>query len=106
MLAGVVMVLGMADYYRVDRFILHPERFSTTTRTASCTTGGNHALSTADEMVNVLCDRKSRLPDPSRWTARSDRFPRCSGSNRFMVFGIESIGGYHPAKLSWPTSST
>jgi len=28
-------------------------------------------------------------------------FSALFGSNRFMVFGIESIGGYHPAKLSW-----
>ena len=101
LLAGVVLVLGMADYYRVDRFILHPERFrSYDAYRVIHDPAETTRYSTADDMVDAL----HKLEGPFRifpMDSPQRPFSALFGSNRFMVFGIESIGGYHPAKLSW-----
>ncbi len=98
--AAIVLLIGAVDYYRVDRFILHPESFR------------------PHEVYRIIRDK----PDTERYLRSDDMmdflqeqggpfrvFPMDSpqrpfsglfGSNRFMVFGISSIGGYHPAKLS------
>jgi Bacterial membrane protein YfhO len=99
--AGLVLVLGLVDYYRVDRFILHPERFrkhdgyrilrdrSTLER-----------YTTSDELIEFLRQREGvfrvfPMDDPDNPVATAAFM-----SNRYMVFDIASVGGYHPAKLS------
>jgi hypothetical protein len=100
-LAGVVLVLGMIDYYRVDRFILHPERFrSHDAYRVIHDPAETERYAAGDEMVEAL--RKQEAPfrifpmdSPQR------PFSAFFSTNRLMMFGLESIGGYHPAKLSW-----
>jgi hypothetical protein len=101
LLAGVVLVLGMVDYYRVDRYILHPERFRPYDAYRLIHDPAETTpYSTPDEMVDAL----RQLEGPFRifpMDSPQRPFSAFFASNRFMVFGIESIGGYHPAKLSW-----
>ncbi len=101
LLAAGVLVLGMVDYYRVDRFILHPERFRPYDAYRVVHDPAETArFSATDEMVDAL----RRLEGPFRvfpMDSPQRPFSAFFASNRFMVFGIESIGGYHPAKLSW-----
>jgi NADH:ubiquinone oxidoreductase subunit 6 (subunit J) len=97
-----VLLLGLAmiDFYLVDRNILHPEIFR------------------KHEQLRIIQDRsvmdQYREPDGViNFLKREKRpfrifpmdnpqrpFSRMFQSNRFMVFGISSIGGYHPAKLA------
>jgi hypothetical protein len=99
-LAGVVLVLGMTDYYRVDRFILHPEVFRSHDAYRVLRAPAETArYSQPDQMVEALRSREGPfrifpMDSPQR------PFSVFFTTNRFMVFGIESIGGYHPAKLS------
>jgi hypothetical protein len=99
--ALIVLALGIADYYRVDRFILHPERFRNyeayrIIREKPAT----DPYTAADEMMTFLREREGIFRvfpiDDVRNPINSGAFM----SNRYMVFGIESVGGYHPAKLS------
>ncbi len=111
-LTGIVLVLGCADYYRVDRHILHPERFL------------NHdgyrilrdraeteRFKATDEMIDFLHAqtppfRVLPVDGPQGQAAVEGHAPPISfqvqgffSTNRFMVFNIRSAGGYHPAKL-------
>jgi len=112
LLAAIILVLGAADYYRVDRFILHPEIFlhhdgyrilhdrSETER-----------FKASDEMVEFL--KKQPQPfrvlpvDGAQTEPAGDGTPPpisfelqgLFATNRFMVFDIGSVGGYQPAKL-------
>lgn len=108
----LLLVLGAVDYYRVDRFILHPEAF--------LKHDGYRILhdkreterfKTPDEMIAFL----QKQPQPFRVLPvdGAQAAPAGDGSpppisfelqglfatNRFMVFDIGSVGGYHPAKL-------
>lgn len=110
--SSLVLVLGAVDYYRVDRFILHPEVF--------LKHDGYRILhdkketerfKTPDEMIGFL----QKQPQPFRVLPvdGAQTAPAGDGSpppisfelqglfatNRFMVFDIGSVGGYHPAKL-------
>jgi hypothetical protein len=99
--AGLVLVLGLADYYRVDRFILHPERFRQHDGYRIIRDRSTLDRYTAsDEMMEFLRRREGifrvfptdGLDNPFGTAAFM--------SNRYMVFDIASVGGYHPAKLS------
>jgi hypothetical protein len=92
-LCVILLVLAMVDFYLVDRNILHPENFR------------------QHEQLRIIHDRSIvesyKEPDDvvsflGEDTRHFRVFPmdRLFTSNRFMVFGISSIGGYHPAKLS------
>jgi hypothetical protein len=111
-LATVVLLLGAADYYRVDRFILHPDRFLghegyRILRDRAET----ERFKQPDEMVEFLHKQPGPfrvLPIDGRQPAQEPgtALPPISfqvmgffSSNRFMLFDISSIGGYHPAKL-------
>jgi hypothetical protein len=99
-LAALVLILGLADFYRVDRFILHPETFRhhdvyriIRDKTAS------ERYTTPDDMITFLRGRDG----PFRvfpMDSPQQPFAALFTSNRFMIFDIGSIGGYHPAKLA------
>ncbi|HEX6790474.1 MAG TPA: hypothetical protein VF247_04110 [Candidatus Krumholzibacteria bacterium] len=111
-LAGVILVLGCIDYYRVDHKILHPETFLKhdgyrilRDRTET------ERFKASDEMIDFLHAQPGEfrvLPvdGPQRDAAEPGENAPISfqvqgffSSNRFMVFDIASAGGYHPAKL-------
>jgi hypothetical protein len=99
--AGAVLVLGMVDYYRVDRFILHPERFRRHDGYRIIQERSTLARYTAsDPLIDFLRQREGvfrvfPLDDLDNPVSNSAFM-----SNRYMVFDIASVGGYHPAKLS------
>lgn len=100
LLAGVLLLLGAADYYRVDRFILHPEQFRKHDAYRVIRAPAETArYSAPDDVVSAL----RTLQGPFRvfpMDSAQRPFSAFFSSNRFMIFNIESIGGYHPAKLS------
>ncbi|HEX5133431.1 MAG TPA: hypothetical protein VFX92_13225 [Candidatus Krumholzibacteria bacterium] len=99
-LASLILLLGGIDYYRVDRLILHPEEFRPhdvyrIIRERQETRG----YMEPDDMIAFLRQQEGPfrvfpMDSPQR------PFSALFTSNRFMVFDISSIGGYHPAKLS------
>ena len=99
--AALVLVLGAVDYYRVDRYILHPERFRhhdgyRIIRDRSTT----DAYTRSDEAIEFLRKQEGvfrvfPIDDLNNLTNSAGFM-----SNRYMVFDIASVGGYHPAKLS------
>jgi hypothetical protein len=99
-LAVLVLLVGLLDYQRVDRFILHPETFRPheayrVIRERADT--GRYLES--DEMMAFLQAQEGTFrvfPMDGPQPLSSALF----NSNRFMAFGIGSVGGYHPAKLS------
>lgn len=106
----IVLLLGAADYYRVDRFILHPERFLghdgyRILRDRAET----DRFKQPDEMVDFLHKQEGPfrvLPVDGPQPAAAEGVAPISfqlqgffSTNRFMVFDIASVGGYHPAKL-------
>jgi hypothetical protein len=96
---ALFLIIAAADFYMVNTKILHPEDFR------------------KHEGLRIIHDRsvleKYKEPDAVIKFLKSDErlfrvFPMDSPqrpfggmfqSNRFMNFGISSIGGYHPAKL-------
>lgn len=97
---AVTLAMAIGDIYSVNRHILHPEKLF------------------RSDQLRVIHDRSERekifAPDDVVDFLRSDEgyfriFPifhpqvqlfRDFRSNRYMNFGIASIGGYHAAKLS------
>ena len=98
-LGVLVLVLGMVDFYLVNRNILHPEVFREHEALRIIVDPSVRDRYTApDTLIDFL--RKDERPfrvfpidSPQR------PFSGLFSSNRFMMFGISSIGGYHPAKL-------
>lgn len=111
LLSTILLLLGAVDYYRVDRFILHPEVF--------LHHDGYRILhdrleterfKSSDEMVEFLkkqpqpfrvlpVDGAQPEPGPDVKSPISFEQQGLFSTNRFMVFDIGSVGGYHPAKL-------
>jgi len=96
----LVLLLGAVDYHRVDRFILHPEVFRShdAYRIIRDKPDTQRYLQT-DDMMTFLQQQEGTfrvfpMDSPQR------PFSALFASNRFMVFDISSVGGYHPAKLS------
>jgi len=99
-LASALLLIGVVDYYRVDRYILHPHRFL------------NHdayrvirAPAETDRFMqsDAMMDFLRAQEEPFRifpMDSPQRPFGALYASNRFMIFGVESIGGYHPAKLA------
>jgi hypothetical protein len=97
-LCAILLLVGLVDYYRVDRFILHPEVFRPheVYRIIRDPVETDRYLQ-SDDMMDFL----QAQPGPFRiFPMESPPFGALFMSNRFMVFDISSIGGYHPAKLS------
>lgn len=88
---ALLVLIGLADFYLVDRYVTHPEQL------------------VKSSQARVIKD-KSMIdrylePDPViDFLKTESRFFRVMPyndftTNRFMNFGISSIGGYHAAKL-------
>jgi hypothetical protein len=99
--ALVVLALGALDYYRVDRYILHPETFRRHDGYRIIRDKSTHdAYARADESIEFLRAREGEfrvlpLDGLDNLTTTASFM-----SNRYMIFDIASVGGYHPAKLS------
>jgi hypothetical protein len=111
-LAALVLALGAVDYYRVDRLILHPEVFLHHEGYRILhDQRETERFKTSDEMIGFLKQQKGPfrvLPvdgpqpePPADGTPPGISFDLQGlfSNNRFMVFDIYSVGGYHPAKL-------
>jgi hypothetical protein len=111
-LATILLFLGAADYYRVDRFILHPEAFLHHEGYRILhDKRETERFKATDEMIDFL--KKQPAPfrvlpvDGAQTPPAGDGTPPpvsfdlqgLFSSTRFMVFDIGSVGGYHPAKL-------
>jgi len=98
--AILLVLLGLVDFYIVDRNILYPEKWRhleayQIVHPRSVT----EKYKQPDELINFL----KTLEGPYRvFPMDSPRqpFSQLFHSNRFMNFGIGSIGGYHAAKLA------
>jgi len=99
-LCGALLVLAMVDFYLVDRNILHPERFRKYEQLRIIhDREASERYKEPDDMIRFL----QRDTEPFRifpMLSPQQPFSVLFKSNRFMVFGISSVGGYHPAKLS------
>jgi len=96
----LLLVLGMVDLYMIDRNILHPENFRKhegyrIIHDRSVAEGYKQT----DGVIDFL-QKDSRFFRILPIDSPQRPFSRLYQSNRFMVFGISSFGGYHPAKLS------
>lgn len=98
----VLFVIGIAllDFFLVDRHIIHPEKLFRTPqlRVIKDNVGANRVLE-PDALTDFLQAQEGYyrvfpMTHPSSALFGDFR------TNRYMNFGISSIGGYHPAKLS------
>jgi len=112
LLASIVLVLGAVDYYRVDRFILHPEKFL---HHDGYRILHDRAETERFKMSDGMIEFLEKQPQPFRVLPVDGAQPESGAgaaspaisfdlqglfaTNRFMVFDIGSVGGYHPAKL-------
>jgi hypothetical protein len=99
--ACVVLVVGLVDYYRVDRYILHPERFRQ--HDAYRIIRERAAVdryTQSDDVIEFLRNREGTFRILPIDDLRNATSTAAFMSNRYMVFDIASVGGYQPAKLS------
>jgi len=97
---AALLVLAMTDFYLVDRHILHPEKFR---KYEQLRVIHDREVSERYKQSDDMIDFLLRDPEPFRvfpMDSSQRPFGAMFSSNRFMVFGISSVGGYHPAKLS------
>lgn len=99
--AVLALGLAMADYYRVDRYILHPEDFRQhdgyriiRDRVAT------DAYTRSDDVIAFLKQQEGVFRVFPVDDLQNPTGSAAFMSNRFMVFDIASVGGYHPAKLT------
>lgn len=97
---AVLLVLAMVDFYLVDRNILHPEVFRKHDQLRIIQDRSVMEQYTQPDGVINFLKRETRPFRVFPMDSPQRPFSRLFSSNQFMVFGISSIGGYHPAKLS------
>ena len=95
-------VLAAVDLFAEDRNILHPEKGWPGAQRIIMDRSARDDIRKPDELTNFLASDTTyfRLfPAPAAqlgtWGVSSPLF----SENRFMIFGIYSLGGYHAAKL-------
>jgi len=98
--AILLVALGLIDFYIVDRNILHPEEWRHyDVYKIIHPYNETQKYKQPDELIDFL----KTLEGPYRLfpmdTPRQP-FSQLFHSNRFMNFGVASIGGYHAAKLA------
>ncbi|MDP7128801.1 MAG: hypothetical protein QGI00_14460, partial [Candidatus Marinimicrobia bacterium] len=87
---SIIVFIAVLDIAKVGQSIIHPNRSSG--RSASTmTTSTNDRYFEADPIVHFLKKQEGdfRIYPAGSWF----------GESRSRAFGIESVGGYHPAKL-------
>lgn len=87
----VMVLITLLDIAKVDQLIIQPEKNSG--RSLATISGSElKRYFTADPVIQFLQKDKSdyRIYPAGQWF----------GESRFRAFGIESVGGYHPAKLN------
>jgi hypothetical protein len=95
-----VLGVGMLDIYLVDRHIIYPEKlFRIPQMSIIKSKDESNKVLEADPVVEFLQAQDGRfrifpMIHPSRPVVGDFE------TNRYMNFGISSIGGYHPAKLA------
>jgi hypothetical protein len=95
-----VLVLAMADLFMVDRYIIHPEAlFSYERGSIIQEKSVRDRFLEPDDVMRYLQAQEGEfrvfpMTHPSVGLNQDFR------TNRYMNFGISSIGGYHPAKLT------
>lgn len=96
---GLFLVVTAADFYIINQKILHPEEFRKHEQLRLIHDRSVlEAYKAPDDLISFLKQderffRIFPMDRPQR------PFGAMFQSNRFMNFGISSIGGYHPAKL-------
>ncbi|UCH85143.1 MAG: hypothetical protein JSW50_05490, partial [Candidatus Latescibacterota bacterium] len=113
-LVGIVIAVAAIDLYMVDRKIVHPETLlpGTMFRTEQLRIIKNKSdrdrFLVPDDVIEFLESQRPsdgvqrnplRVFSATHPSVPVDRDPDFR-SNRFMNFGISSLGGYHPAKLT------
>ena len=98
--AILLVLLGLVDFYVIDKNILHPEQWRRyDVYKIIHPRSETEKYKQPDELITFL----KTLEGPYRvFPMDSPRQPFSSlfHSNRFMNFGVASIGGYHAAKLA------
>ncbi|MFQ5510758.1 MAG: hypothetical protein ACE5EO_02815 [Candidatus Krumholzibacteriia bacterium] len=97
----VVLIAGIAtvDLFAIDRYILRPQTLFPGAQRIIKDKSERDRFLQPDGVVNFLQQDKS-LYRVFPMTHPSIPVERDFRTNRYMNFGISSIGGYHPAKLS------
>jgi hypothetical protein len=98
--AGGIVLVAALDFYLVDANILHPERFRHQERLRIIRDASvleHHAE--PDSVISFLEGEKRHFRVFPMDSPRQP-FGGMFQSNRYMNFGISSIGGYHAAKLA------
>lgn len=99
--ALVLIVIGIVliDFYRIDRDIIHPEKMFRSPQLATIkekSVGGR--VLEPDALIEFL-EQQDGYYRVFPMTHLSQALVGDFETNRYMNFGISSIGGYHPAKL-------
>jgi hypothetical protein len=98
----VFTVLALIDFFIADRNVLHPERGWSGTQKIIMGKEVREELQKRDEIVNFLTRDSTyfRLfPAPAQQLGKWSHSVYPFNENRYMAFGIYSVGGYHAAKL-------
>jgi hypothetical protein len=99
---GLLAVVAVVDLFAADRNILHPERGWPGAAPVVADARSREEILRPDDVTRFLAADSTYfrlLPVPAAklgtWGVSSPLF----SENRFMAFGIFSLGGYHAAKL-------
>jgi hypothetical protein len=98
--AGLALVVGLVDYYLVDRHVLHPEDFRHHEEFRIIHDASVMERYGAPDSLMTFLLRRGQDYRVFPIDHPRQPFARLFSSNRFMNFGISSVGGYHAAKLA------
>jgi hypothetical protein len=101
-LAVLVVVIAAVDLFMIDQYILRPYKLFPGSRPIIKAKSERDRFRQPDAVINFLKQDKSlyRVFPRSHSSVPLERDFQEFHSNRYMNFGIASIGGYHAAKLS------
>ncbi|MEE9270373.1 MAG: hypothetical protein V3V49_08925, partial [Candidatus Krumholzibacteria bacterium] len=101
-LVVLVIVIAAVDLFMVDRYILHPDALFPGARPIIKAKSERDRFRQPDAVINFLKQDESlyRVFPRTHPSIPLESDNRSFHSNRYMIFGIASIGGYHAAKLS------
>jgi len=101
---GILALLSFVDLYMVDRYIVHPERLDDVEQYRIIKEHVSYDDYLSPDPVVTFLKKDTRffrvfpfIPSPQ---SPGNPFSGDFSTNRFMNYGISSIGGYHAAKLA------